>query len=717
MRGLKLPKLSKLLKLPKLKKRLLLAVGILAGIVCVLCMGRAALASGLTGAEPVGNYLFSKFPIENYMLDSWVDTSGNWIPWNWGKALDDGMYSILAYLIGSVYLSIFRFFSIIGYFIQMVYSTDVVNPLMETVVHFVQNVAGFDGGFLPDGLFAQLLAVIVIITGLYYGMKLLHKETGESISGVAVFCLLIVVSLGFFYKADVIVKGANDIAMSIQSVVVRAGNNALGIDGDPAVAIREGLFDITVYQPYLLLQYNDNTIPREKAEEILSLESGSEAREELVKQEVANGNQMMNGMYGLNLRMSNLLPLVLSGAVLAVVILIMVCMNIYHQFAFLLYVCFSPFALILSLLPGKSQVAVRLLGKIFYELCMRIALAMLICLMYGFSSAIYTITGAEGYIFGAVLQAIIYVVVFLFRKKIYEFFTSDKKPSVKKGGIRSTVGSFYMANRGLKALGSILGSKGSPNAASAAQNAFRPRPPKGTNPEQIGMGEKTGGQRTKTEGARREPGAGASGMGAYAARRKAGADTPVQSKMAKQPVRAGSPQTSTRQNGQHSMGMPKGGGKRNSQPLMGIGNSSGKPGALGSSSYRNAILRYGISGGGMVKGGYKPARKENVPHIRGAQFRRQVQNRDGLAERRNVKEETGGNARESYAVRQKKPTRTTDSGSIGNIGSTKESGNAGTTGTARIRREKNIKRQNGESHVQIPAGYTVRHKGERTKKE
>jgi len=53
-------------------------------------------------------------------------------------------------------------------------------------------------------------------------------------------------------------KVANNIAQSVQTAVVGAGTNALGMAGDPGTAIRESFFDVTVYQPYLLLQYNDN---------------------------------------------------------------------------------------------------------------------------------------------------------------------------------------------------------------------------------------------------------------------------------------------------------------------------------------------------------------------------------------------------------------------------------------------------------------------------
>jgi|GEM_PF-5294692 len=593
----------------KKKKAALISLGVLLFILCVSGVKGIAFASGLTGEE-TGNYLFNKYPIKNYRPDSYVDTSGDWLPWNWGKGLDDGMYSVISYLVGTVYVAIFTFFDIIGYLVQAVYSTDVIEPLLDTAVNFIQSVSGFNGRFLQNGLFTQFLAVVVIITGLYYGFMLIGKETGKTISGMAAFCMLVVVSLGFFWKADTFITGANEIANSVQSVVVKAGTSALGMDGDPAVAIREGFFDITVYQPYLLLQYNDNTVSRERAERILSLESGSEEREKLVKEEVEEkGNEMMSGWTALDHRMSNLLPLVLSSIVLAVIILFMVGINIYHQFLFLIYCCFSPFILIFSLLPGRSQMAVRLGGKILYELCMRVSLAMLLCLMYGFSSAIYTITGTEGYMVGAVLQAIVYIVIFVFRKKIYGFFMSEKKPG-RSGGLKSAIGTFYMANRGMKALNAITGNKpglagrrksGGNTGAGGGSSAASKNP--------------SGGRVGGVPGA---PGGNNSGgsYGAYASRKKNGGNASKQLGGARKPAGNRLPTRKRSANSRYRPVAPVGGvNARFSGDVSRYKRSGGADGRASRPGMDGNRQRLPMRGGK-----YHPARREQMPRVRSAKW-------------------------------------------------------------------------------------------------
>ena len=443
----------------KKKTLLFILLGVLLCIIGFITIKNEVLASGIIGEDNAGEHLFNKYPIENYRPDTYIDTSGNWIPWNWGKAAGDGAYSLLNYLVGSMYIAIFNFFYIIGFLVQTVYSADVVEPLMEMVVNFIQNVSGFNGGFLQNGLFTQLLKIVVMLAGVYYAVLLLKRETGRTIGGFAAFCLLVVVSLGFFWKAETFIGGMNNIANSIQAVVVKAGTNALGMDADPAVAVREGFFDVTVFKPYLLLQYDDTSISKEKADKILSLDSGSEEREELVKKEVEeNENRMMNGTTGLDLRISNLLPLLLSSVVLSAVIMIMVGMNVYHQLVFLIYCCLSPFILIVSLLPGKAQIAVRLGSKIVYELCMRIGLALLLCLMYGFSNVVYMIAGSGGYMAGAILQSIVYIVIFLFRKKIYALFITDGKPTKSKG-LRNMIATAYLANKGMKMFQGVSGNR------------------------------------------------------------------------------------------------------------------------------------------------------------------------------------------------------------------------------------------------------------------
>ena len=618
------------------KKQFLISVGVMLGIVLAVIGKHIAHANGLTGEVLTGDYLFNKYPIENYMLDSYVDTSGNWMPWNWGDAVDDGIFSILTFLIGSMYVSIFRFFSVIGYFVQMVYSVDLVNTLADMVVSYIQGVSGFNGEFLQNGLFTEFLATIIIITGVYYGFKILKKESGETINGVIVFCLMIAVSLGFFFKADVFLKGANNIAESIQTAVVGAGTNALGMAGDPGTAIRESFFDVTVYQPYLLLQYNDNTISQETAEEILSLESGSDDREELVKEQVEAGNEMMNGWYGLNLRMSNMLPLVLSGVVLAIVILMMVCINIYHQLAFLLYVCFSPFVLIISLIPGRSQSAVKLAGKIFYELCMRIALAMLLSIMCGFSTAIFSITGTEGYIYGAVLQAIIYIAVFLFRKKLYKFFETAMTPK-QGGGFRSAVGTFYMANRGFKTLGSILGKNASEKGKEQGKNTsdtYRQRNRMSPYYKYSGIEEKPQEQKKEK----------------FSKREKNKASAPRKGEQ--QSVR-----TRTMQRAAQAAGS---GNVAGNVLRIGMEKSQQKKQNRQNLQNRNGSNSYSVNAGK-----YRTARKEDIPRIRQAQWRKQTKQaqddksslerrrRNGNIEVQQENTKTDNKAGQEYTVRQK----------------------------------------------------------------
>lgn len=626
-----------------MSKKRKIGLVIFAIVLCLLgvfLFDLAVSAKGLIGEDTGGTYLFNKYPIENYKLDSYVDTSGNWMPWNWGKAMDDGSYSLLAWLIGCVYAAIFKGFHIIGYFVQAVYSTDVINPLMEVTVQFIQGIAGFNGSFLDNGLFSQLLATVVILTGLYYGFQIIKKESGRTIGGLAMFALLVVVSLGFFAKADTFIRGANDIANSIQTVVVKAGTNALGMKDDPAAAIREGFFDITVYQPYLLLQYNDTSVSAEKAGKILSLESGSEEREELVKKEVEeNENKMMNGWYGLDLRVSNMLPLILSGAVLAVVILMLVCINIYHQLLFVLYACISPFILILSLLPNKSGMAIQLGAKLLYELCMRIGLAMLLCLMYGFSSAIYKLTGTDGYVYGAVLQAIVYVAIFLFRKKIYGLFMEGGRPAGGKGGFRSTLGSLYMANRGFKALGMMMGGKRNP--LPRRSKAKQPQYAQSDLTKRIGT---TANKAPKLNGGRQ---LGLPDKVIYGTCAP-DADKPVEgsgNSQAKRPRRNQMPE-SRKQAGHNRYRVKALAGRMNTHVSKGnlgrykkAGNRSetlakGIP-HKNEASIQSAYVKRNLQMQ-MRKGTYKPADREKVPHVQKSKWQR-GQNMDRPLAKRNTK--------------------------------------------------------------------------------
>ena len=62
-------------------KMTLLVIGIT--LILLSLLGTVAQAAGLVDDTVSAENLYSKYPLQNYTLDFYVDNSWGWLPWNW----------------------------------------------------------------------------------------------------------------------------------------------------------------------------------------------------------------------------------------------------------------------------------------------------------------------------------------------------------------------------------------------------------------------------------------------------------------------------------------------------------------------------------------------------------------------------------------------------------------------------------------------------------
>ena len=97
---------------------------------------------------------YSRYPLENYQLDFYVDNSWGWLPWNWsdgiGKQVMYGLYAITNFIWTiSLYVS-----NTTGYLVQEAYSLDFISATADSIGKNMQTLAGvrckriFNRGFL-----------------------------------------------------------------------------------------------------------------------------------------------------------------------------------------------------------------------------------------------------------------------------------------------------------------------------------------------------------------------------------------------------------------------------------------------------------------------------------------------------------------------------------------------------------------------------------------
>ncbi len=65
-------------------------------------VGMVAHAAGLVDDTVKASNEYSKYPLDNYQLDFYVDNSWSWLPWNWvdgiGKQVMYGLYAITNFI-------------------------------------------------------------------------------------------------------------------------------------------------------------------------------------------------------------------------------------------------------------------------------------------------------------------------------------------------------------------------------------------------------------------------------------------------------------------------------------------------------------------------------------------------------------------------------------------------------------------------------------------
>lgn len=102
----------------KIAHYLLITLAVILGVLVFLSItGTVAHAAGLVDNTVSDANAYSKYPLENYQLDFYVDSSWDWLPWNWldGSNCEYEFYRFVCgngneVLKGNYYYIIFTYF-------------------------------------------------------------------------------------------------------------------------------------------------------------------------------------------------------------------------------------------------------------------------------------------------------------------------------------------------------------------------------------------------------------------------------------------------------------------------------------------------------------------------------------------------------------------------------------------------------------------------------
>lgn len=346
-------------------------------------------AAGLLDETIDTAHEFSRYPIDNYQLDFYVDSSWDWLPWNWldgiGKTAQYAIYLFTNFLWTlNLYIS-----NAVGYLIQQAYDLDFISSVASEIGKNIQLIAGVSAsGFDSTGLFPGMMAIVTLLVGVYCTyVGLVKRETTKAFHAALNFGVVFVVSVGLIAYAPSAITCVNEFSSDISNGIVDVSAKILAPDAagenTGVSAIRDCLFGIQVKQPWLIMQFGDSDVENIGEERVNSLlgtspdENRGKDREEVVKSELEdydNGNLTVTEVtsrFGLSVFF-----LIFNLIVSAFAIMLTGSMLL-SQILFIISAMFLPISLLISMIPAFSGTSKRAVVSLFNTIMLRVGTTLL----------------------------------------------------------------------------------------------------------------------------------------------------------------------------------------------------------------------------------------------------------------------------------------------------------------------------------------------------
>ena len=382
-------------------------------------------AVGLVDDSVDAAHEYSRYPLENYQLDFYVDNGWDWLPWNWidgiGKQVMYGLYCITNFIWTiNLYLS-----NASGYLVQEAYGLDFISDAADEIGRNIQSIAGISpSGLFADGFYAGFLLLIILIVGAYVTYTgLIKRETTKAVRAVMNMVLIFVLSGALIAYAPDCVKRLNEFSEDVSTASLSVGTKIVLPDvessgGDSVDLIRDSLFSIQVKQPWLLLQFGDTDTDAIGADRVESLLSASpsgnngEDRENAVKAEIEdNGNTNLTVTKTVN-RLGTVFFLFLFNIGISVFVFLLTGMMIFSQVLFIIYAMFLPVSFVLSMVPTFEGSSRRAVIKLFNTILARAGITLVITVAFSISTMLYRIASGYPFFIIAFLQVVVFAGIY-----------------------------------------------------------------------------------------------------------------------------------------------------------------------------------------------------------------------------------------------------------------------------------------------------------------
>ncbi|GGN56881.1 membrane protein [Oceanobacillus indicireducens] len=455
---------------PKLKKIVMAVVLIGATVfLLLLILGTFVQAAGLVDDTVSEDNLYSKYPLDHYQLDFYVDTGWDWLPWNWndgiGKQVMYGLYTITNFIwIISLYLS-----NATGYLIQQAYSLDFISQTANAIGKNMQTLAGITAsGFSSSGFYVGFLLIFILIIGIYVAYTgLMKRETTKAFRAILNFLVLFILSASFIAYAPTYITKINDFSADISQASLDLGTkilmpNSSSQGKDSVDLIRNNLFSIQVEQPWMLLQFDDSDkemIGEDRVETLVSISpdaNNGKDREDAVKTEIEDHDNKSLTITKTTTRLGMVFFLFLFNIGISIFVFLLSGIMIFSQILFIIYAMFLPISFLLSMIPTFENMGKQAIMKLFNVIMLRAGITLIITIAFSISSMLYSLTTSYPFFLIAFLQIVTFAGIYMKLGDIMSMFKLQSSDSQQVG--RQVMRRPYrMFNRGSRRLQRTIG--------------------------------------------------------------------------------------------------------------------------------------------------------------------------------------------------------------------------------------------------------------------
>lgn len=325
--------------------------------------------------------------------------------------------------------------SITDYAIENLYQLDVLNDFADKVGQFV--------GDIYEKLLSNIVMTLFILLCLNAFIILSVKgDMHEALKrGFLIFCL-IGFGVGVLANASFVIKGTNNVGKGLNNVIM---NSTSSINGDVDYVnensgvnkIRNQYFDMTLYKPYLIMNYgtvNEEKIKnkgKKRIDDILDIKVNSKSDQEKIEDIIEKDeikkykNTAMKQTHVFGQLGIAMFTLIITIALSIIFLSISFAKVIFSAFALILFL-FLAFSWLISFIPGFEisvfKALARTLGYIILSACMTF-LFVVIGFSIDIANAFVKPESQQAYFLNVIFLMIILFVLYKKRSEIIDFVT------------------------------------------------------------------------------------------------------------------------------------------------------------------------------------------------------------------------------------------------------------------------------------------------------